>query len=549
MLPVLSWKVVESKQHLAILGQAGHGFVVLGPILGDEAVEGVLGCLAVLSFVDGVQILLGLALQGWRQLVQHVGDLVHPAPLLPGLGPDLVQRLPEAQRPVAGGELGIEHEPVLVTQAEQQLTPALGALAKAVLDGQQLLPAAGVGADQHQQALPLVLEPGREVDAVGPEIDVAPGREVAALPARVLLLPALGQPAHGRRRQARCAGPEQGGERFRHPARRHPLQVEPGQELLEVPGPPQVGRQDRRAEPDRLAARGSTAVADLGPAHLERADAGLDLPLGGMPVAHQATTTLLVQEPGMAGKERLDLGLDRLHQHPPGAIPQHGQQRVVGDARSWSRPGHNAILVHGVSSRVTSTITEDTPPPIPATKFGYSSGRTRSRFSFSVLMNRSAQPSPSGSRTNAGELSMPRKRISAWKSWLTYWLPWSWRSRRPAAMPLAKPPWRWRTACLTGSRAWKRSALRLAWMPTHSVEQWSTVMNTAAWPSPVMTEVRSVPHMTSTRSVVIVPSWAREPRGRPARWCVNRAFSRMSRRSRRRLLRMQANRSRGHSLQ
>src|SRR5213082_2477721 len=54
------------------------------------------------------------------------------------------------------------------------ITPALGALAKAVLDGQQLLPAAGVGADQHQQALPLVLEPGREVDAVGPEIDVAP---------------------------------------------------------------------------------------------------------------------------------------------------------------------------------------------------------------------------------------------------------------------------------------------------------------------------------------------------------------------------------------
>src|SRR5206468_6502504 len=94
-------------------------------------------------------------------------------------------------------------------------------------------------------------------------------------------------------------------------------------------------------------------------------------------VAHQATTTLLVREPGMAGKERLDLGLDRLHQHPPGAIPQHGQQRVVGDARAWSRQGNNAILVHGVSSRVTSTITEDTPPPTPATKFGYSSAEGR----------------------------------------------------------------------------------------------------------------------------------------------------------------------------
>ena len=60
-----------------------------------------------------------------------------------------------------------------------------------------------------------------------------------------------------------------------------------------------------------------------------------------------------------------------------------------------------------------------------------------------------------------------------------------------------------------GSRASKRSALRLAWTPTHSAEPWSTATNTAAWPSPVVTEVRSVPHMRSTRSVVIVPSWAR----------------------------------------
>src|SRR5438477_13168550 len=38
--------------------------------------------------------------------------------------------------------------------------------------------------------------------------------------------------------------------------------------------------------------------------------------------------------------------------------------------------------------------------------------RTHSRFSLSVRMNRSAQPLPSGARTKAGELSMPRKAIS-----------------------------------------------------------------------------------------------------------------------------------------
>jgi hypothetical protein len=71
-----------------------------------------------------------------------------------------------------------------------------------------------------------------------------------------------------------------------------------------------------------------------------------------MTVPDDTATALLVREFGMAGEERLDLGLDRLHQHPPCAFPQHRQQRVVRDARSWSGQGDNAILLHGVSSIV-----------------------------------------------------------------------------------------------------------------------------------------------------------------------------------------------------
>src|ERR671910_1007775 len=48
-----------------------------------------------------------------------------------------------------------------------------------------------------------------EVDAVGPEVDVAAGGEIALLPAFVLFPPALGQPPHGRGREARRLGPEQ----------------------------------------------------------------------------------------------------------------------------------------------------------------------------------------------------------------------------------------------------------------------------------------------------------------------------------------------------
>jgi hypothetical protein len=54
MLPVLGREVVESKERLTILDKAGRSLVVLGPILGDEAVEGVLGHLAALSLIDRV---------------------------------------------------------------------------------------------------------------------------------------------------------------------------------------------------------------------------------------------------------------------------------------------------------------------------------------------------------------------------------------------------------------------------------------------------------------------------------------------------------------
>src|SRR5690242_16022521 len=60
-------------------------------------------------------------------------------------------------------------------------------------------------------------------------------------------------------------------------------------------------------------------------------------------------------------------------------------------------------------------------------------GRTQSRFSFKVRMKRSAQPFPSGARTKAGELSMPRNAISLWKWSDIYCEPWSCRTVRPCA--------------------------------------------------------------------------------------------------------------------
>jgi hypothetical protein len=154
----------------------------------------------------------------------------------------------------------------------------------------------------------------------------------------------------------------------------------------------------------------------------------------------------------------------------------------------------------------------------------------------------------SGSRTKAGELAMPRKASSRWSSSATNWLPWSWRSLRPPATPSPKAPQQARTAWRSGSSASKRVARRAAWMPTHSVEQWSTVTKIAACPSPVMVEVRSVPHVASTLAVRIAPSWALGPCGRPTRPGANRPCARISRRTRRLEVRMPAKRTRAQTL-
>jgi hypothetical protein len=186
------------------------------------------------------------------------------AALLPRLGPDLVQRLPEPQTTVAGGELGVHLQAVLVAQPEEQLAPTLGALAKAVLDRQQLLVAIGIGADDDQQALAVVVEPRREIDAVGPNVDEAPPREIATLPALVLLLPSRHQPAHRRGRETGRVGAQERRQGLLELAGRDALQIEPGQQLLDVPGPPQERRQDLRGEADALAARPSPRSRSFG---------------------------------------------------------------------------------------------------------------------------------------------------------------------------------------------------------------------------------------------------------------------------------------------
>src|SRR5271163_3864422 len=82
--------------------------------------------------------------------------------------------------------------------AEQQLLPGLRALADTVGKPDEFLPAFGGGADDHEQTLRIIFEPGLDVDAIDPEVNIPLGGQVAIEPAGVFVDPSLLQARNGR---------------------------------------------------------------------------------------------------------------------------------------------------------------------------------------------------------------------------------------------------------------------------------------------------------------------------------------------------------------
>ncbi len=142
MAPVLGGEVVERQELGPILLQALGGLGPLDAVGGDEPVEGLHGIFSLRTHPDLVQHRLGRRLLAFGQLVQHVDRLVHPAALLAGGGERLGHRQPEAQAPVAGGQLGRLGQAAAL-EAVEHLQPARFALTLAVVDRDQLLGAVG----------------------------------------------------------------------------------------------------------------------------------------------------------------------------------------------------------------------------------------------------------------------------------------------------------------------------------------------------------------------------------------------------------------------
>src|SRR5215467_4630268 len=97
---------------------------------------------------------------------------------------------------------------------ERRLGARRSFFAHAVGKAEQLLFALRRRADDDQDALLGVFKTGLQVNAVGPHVDVALGRQIALLPMLVLVEPDLLQPGDGRSRQTRRILAQQGGKRL-----------------------------------------------------------------------------------------------------------------------------------------------------------------------------------------------------------------------------------------------------------------------------------------------------------------------------------------------
>src|SRR3954453_2251881 len=86
-------------------------------------------------------------------------------------------------------------------QIKQQTAPVMRAFAGAIGEADQFLAAFRRRTDQHQDALLFVLEPRLEMDAIGPDVNVALRRQITSLPRGVFVDPTVLQPTDGGCRQ------------------------------------------------------------------------------------------------------------------------------------------------------------------------------------------------------------------------------------------------------------------------------------------------------------------------------------------------------------
>jgi len=327
VLPVLSREVVEGQQLVAVFHQLAHGLLVFHAVGFDEEIEGGSCLLLGLSHPDVLQIHLRLFVQGFGHGTQNVRRLVDPASLLARVGKDLAQCRPEPKRAVADSQFR-GHRQAALLQSLQQVAPAVRVLAEPVRDRQDILLAVFVSADNHQHTLAIAVQAGCEVDPIRPDVDIALGLQIALAPGLVLVPPGRLQARDGRRRQPLGIRSQKRRQRLTEVAGRDTLQVKPGQKFLDRLGLAQIGRDQRRSEPDLASVRIGPAITDARNLNGDRPDPGHHLTLRQKAVAHQTLASFFVQQMRVLSNEGGNLGLNSRTQQLLGTRLDHLGQRI-----------------------------------------------------------------------------------------------------------------------------------------------------------------------------------------------------------------------------
>ena len=245
--PVLGGVVVERGQRDPVAVELGERLRVLGAELLAEDLERLLGVLAGWRFDDLVEQPLRARLQPLGEGVDHVPRGVKPAALLARAGNTSRSAAHAPRAPSPTTSLGSFMPRRL--RSRNTPGPALGRLAVAVLDREQLLDPVLPHADHDQQAhLRVLAEADLDVDPVHEQVRVAAEAQEPLAEPVVMRLPLLAQPADRRRRQARGVLAEQPFERRAEVAGREAAEVQDRDHLPDLRRPSRVRRQDPRAE-------------------------------------------------------------------------------------------------------------------------------------------------------------------------------------------------------------------------------------------------------------------------------------------------------------
>ncbi len=164
----------------------------------------------------------------------------------------------------------------------------------------------------------MVLQPALEVDAVGPEIDVVPGAQVAGLPFLMVALPFGLEPRERLMGQGGRILAQERAQGFGEIAAGDAAQVEDRQDRVEGPGSAREPGQQRGRETDAFLS-GAGPVTDLGAPHRHRADPGKDLAFRPPAMADQALAPVLGFQVTVIGQEGIDLGFNGMRKKLAGA--------------------------------------------------------------------------------------------------------------------------------------------------------------------------------------------------------------------------------------